>query len=67
MRRREVVAGLAGGWAAFCTLHARAQQSVSLIGFLHSGTAEQNATRLAEFHKGLSAAGFVEGQNLAHQ
>src|SRR5205814_10560279 len=32
-------------------------------GFLHSGTAEQNARRLQGFRKGLSDAGFVEDQN----
>jgi putative ABC transport system substrate-binding protein len=57
--------GLAGGWSALCALHVRAQQSVPVIGFLHSGTAEQNAARLAGFKKGLSEAGFVEGQNVA--
>ena len=35
-----------------------------VIGFLHSGTAEQNANRLAGFRKGLSDAGFVENQNV---
>jgi putative tryptophan/tyrosine transport system substrate-binding protein len=66
LRRRQVLAGLAGGWAAFSAVRAHAQQhSTPVIGFLHSGTAEQNATRLAGFRKGLSEAGFVEGQNLA--
>ncbi len=35
-----------------------------VIGFLHSGTAEQNARRLQGFRKGLSDAGFVEDQNV---
>ena len=35
------------------------------IGFLHSGSAETNAKRLAGFRKGLGAAGFVEGRNVA--
>src|SRR4051812_27551751 len=34
------------------------------IGFLHSGTSEQNANRLVGFRKGLSDAGFAENQNL---
>jgi len=35
-----------------------------VIGFLHSGTAEQNANRLTGFLKGLADAGFVDGKNL---
>ena len=65
MSRREVLAGLAGATATVSAVRARAQQSIPVTGFLHSGTAEQNATRLAGFRKGLGEAGFVEGQNLA--
>ncbi len=36
-----------------------------VIGFLHSGSAEQNVRRLASFRKGLADAGFAEGRNLA--
>jgi putative ABC transport system substrate-binding protein len=46
-------------------LAARAQQAGPVIGFLHSGTAEQNANRLKGFLNGLSTAGFVEGQNVS--
>ncbi len=35
-----------------------------VIGFLHSGAPGPNATRLAGFRKGLSSAGFVDGQNV---
>ncbi|MEA2966481.1 MAG: hypothetical protein QOI46_6579, partial [Alphaproteobacteria bacterium] len=35
------------------------------IGFLHSGSPEPNARRLAGFRKGLSDAGLVEGKNVA--
>lgn len=34
-----------------------------VIGFLHSGSPEPNAERVAAFLKGLRAAGFVEGEN----
>ena len=45
---------------------ARAQQpAVPVIGFLHSGTEEQNANRLAGFRTGLSHAGLVEERNVA--
>ena len=36
-----------------------------VIGFLHQGSPEQNVERLATFRKGLSQAGFIEGQNIA--
>ena len=36
-----------------------------VIGFLHAGSAEENAKRLDAFRKGLAAAGIVEGQNVA--
>ena len=35
-----------------------------VIGFLHSGTSQQNANRLVGFRKGLADAGFVDGKNL---
>jgi len=62
MRRREFLGALAGATLA-SPLVARAQAS-PVIGFLHAGTAEENEKRLAAFRKGLSAGGFVEGQNV---
>src|SRR5947208_12150996 len=62
MRRRDFTR-LLGGVAAWPT--ASQAQSVPVIGFLHSGVAEQNVRRLAAFRKGLSEAGFVEGRNVA--
>lgn len=63
MRRREFI-GLAGSAVIAVPLSARSQQPVPVIGFLHSGTSEQNANRLVGFSKGLRDAGFVEGRNV---
>src|ERR1700712_852805 len=38
-----------------------------VIGLLHAGSREENAKRLAAFHKGLGDAGFVEGRNVAFE
>jgi putative ABC transport system substrate-binding protein len=68
MRRREFIFALGGAAALPPALWPRAvraqQPAVAAIGFLHSGSPEQNVKRLAAFHKGLGEAGFVEGKNV---
>src|SRR5438876_1083335 len=68
MRRRHFIAAFSSMAAMPFAAYAQqlhAQQSLPVIGFLHSGAPEPNANRLAGFRKGLREAGFVEGQNVA--
>jgi putative ABC transport system substrate-binding protein len=61
MRRRAFVAGL--GTAALWPLAVRAQQEPLIIGFLHSGSADDQANLAAATLQGLKEAGYTEGQN----
>jgi len=62
--RREFIASLSGATLAW-PLAARAQQpALPMIAFLRTGSAGTNARNVAEFHKGLNEAGYVDGQNV---
>ena len=63
MKRREFITFLG---AAACPLPASAQQpAMPVIGFLSGNNAERLPQFTAAFHEGLSAAGFVDGKNVA--
>ena len=64
MRRRELLAGLAGAVAAR-PLAAGAQKGVPVIGFLSSASPDLHASLLQAFREGLRETGYVEGRNVA--
>jgi putative ABC transport system substrate-binding protein len=64
MRRREFISLLVGA-AISWPLAARAQQpAIPVVAFLDAAPLEADVLGLAEFRKGLSEIGYVEGQNV---
>ena len=63
MRRREIIALMTG--VAVWPLRARAQQfGLPVVGFLSGRSRAETAHLVAEFHRGLGDAGYVDGGNL---
>src|ERR671917_1013646 len=63
MRRRSFIT-LLGGVASWPLATSAKQKPMPVIGFLGSGSPGPFAPYVAEFRRGLSDTGYVEGQNL---
>jgi putative tryptophan/tyrosine transport system substrate-binding protein len=63
--RRQFVSAL-GGAALTWPFAARAQQpQMPVIGYVHSGSLDGERRQVDAFHRALSEAGYIEGQNVA--
>ena len=65
MRRRDFITGIAGTAATWPVAAGAQQPAMPVIGFLNSRASGEAANEVAGFRNGLSAAGFVENQNVA--
>jgi putative tryptophan/tyrosine transport system substrate-binding protein len=64
MRRREFIT-LLGSTTAAWPLAVRAQQpAMPVVGFIHGGAADADASYVASFRKGLNETSYVEDQNV---
>jgi putative ABC transport system substrate-binding protein len=63
MRRRDFIT-LLGGAAAVWPVVARAQSTMPVIGFLHSGSSGPNTSYSDAFRRGLGEMGYAQGRNL---
>jgi putative tryptophan/tyrosine transport system substrate-binding protein len=66
MRRREVLAALAGGVTSASRAHAQ-PPAMPVIGFLSSGQPNVFAHLINAFRQGLNEVGYVEGRNVAFE
>jgi putative ABC transport system substrate-binding protein len=63
MRRREFIS-LIGGVATMPLAVQAQQQTLPVVAFLRTGSADTNARNVGAFRKGLNETGYVEGQNV---
>lgn len=64
MRRRPLIKLLGGAVVAAWPFVACAQQTLPVVGFVNSGSAQTQTLMATAFRKGLEEAGFVEGKNV---
>jgi putative tryptophan/tyrosine transport system substrate-binding protein len=64
MRRREFITLLGGAVIAVRPFAASAQQTLPMVGFVNSGSAQTQALVAAAYRKGLEEVGFAEGKNV---
>jgi putative ABC transport system substrate-binding protein len=64
MKRRDAIR-LLGAAAVSWPSALRAQQSMPVIGILHSGSADAFSKQIAVLRQGLKDGGYIEGQNVA--
>jgi ABC-type uncharacterized transport system substrate-binding protein len=63
MRRRDFIKAFAG-LASYPLVAGAEQTSLPVIGFVHTGSADGSVGRATAFLKGLSEAGYIDGQNV---
>ena len=63
MRRRDFIKAFAG-LASYPLVAGAEQTSLPVVGFVHTGSADGSVGRATAFLKGLSEAGYIDGQNV---
>ena len=64
MRRREFIKLVCGSVAAWPFMVRAQQAALPVVGFVDLGAADASVARATAFRKGLSEAGYIEGQNV---
>ena len=64
MKRREFITLLGGAVIAVRPFAASAQQTLPMVGFVNSGSAQTQALVAAAYRKGLEEVGFADGKNV---